>query len=218
MVLQFILAKFKKMAPDTKTDVLPVYDIEQIPAEISDVFENIRSLYVDYFLNTAKKIGGSKCITEAILLNKEGKPIGEGILNSATRVDIFSVDNGLSHIPSAEQLNFDRFFFRLLDAKIQVDPFTWDQLFLVANVAPNNETMLILTNWFNNSFLGEVESGNGNELECIHYMSDPDPSSSVTQLQIDLGTASTAVLFELFKALALAGSTEISISEIPGED
>jgi hypothetical protein len=156
---------------------------------------------------------GKKIITEAVLLNKEGTPIEEGPLRLTMRVDVFEVGKGSNMLPSGQQLNFKPFSFQFDGTTVLIEPFVWDQVTVITNIVPSEPAVNALLVWFREEFKTSIVSGDGGELNCIHFMSEPKAVSEGMMFELDMGTANSSAFLNMLTTLVGAGSTYIVICE-----
>jgi hypothetical protein len=185
-----------------------------LPPQIEEVISEVGELYVSHFMSMLSAFSGKKIITEAVLLDKFGKPIEQGPSHLSMRTDVFEVGRGSIMLPSGEQLNFKPFSFQLVGAAVLIEPFVWDQVAVTANIAPSENVIGSLLAWFSSEFKSDIDSGDGEELNCVHFMSEPKAVSIGMQFELDLGTAETSAFSDLLVTLTSAGSTEIFVSAI----
>jgi hypothetical protein len=78
---------------------------------------------------------------------------------------------------------------------------------------PSERTIESLLIWYRGEFKGDIVSGDGNELKCVHFMSEPKAVSKGMKFELDMGTADVSAFSNLLATLVSAGSTHIVISE-----
>jgi hypothetical protein len=189
--------------------------IDAIPPQIVEVISEVRDLYVSHFVSMLSAFAEKKIITEAILLDKFGKPFEEGTFHLSMRSDVYDVGKkSMGMIASSQQLDFRPFSFQLAGATVHLEPFLWDRASVTANIAPSDKAIGPLLIWFRREFKGDIVSGDGEELNCVHFMSEPKAVSGYLQFELDLGTAKTSAFSDLLATLVSAGSTDIVISAI----
>jgi hypothetical protein len=186
--------------------------MDALPPHIEIVVSQARDLYVSLFLETLAVFSGKKIITEAVYLNKDGKPIGDGPLNLPMRIDVFEVGAGATMIASSRQLGFEPMSFKIGSASVRLEPFTWDYVSVTANIVPGKPAIEPLLKWFGREFNVDEVSGDGGEIKVIHFMSDPKPVPAGMTFELDLGTAEISAFTRMLTALIEAGSTEIVVS------
>jgi hypothetical protein len=127
------------------------------------------------------------------------------------RADVFEAGGGISMIPSSQQLDFGPLSFSLNGTKVLLEPFVWDQFSVTANIIPDEKNSASLANWFQRQFKANIVSGDGKEINCIHYMSALKEIPAGMYFELDLGTANASAFFDLLDTLVSAGSTEIVV-------
>jgi hypothetical protein len=185
--------------------------MDALPPQIEQLVIQARALYVSHYVEFLGSFRGKEIVTEAVMLGKNGLPVGTGALDLPTRADVREISGGFTMIPSGQYLEFKPLKFQLSGATVQLAPFMWDQIEVAANIPPNQQVLDLLTRWFKGAFKEEIEFGKGQALGCIHYMSSPQAYPVGLRFELDLGTADASVFAEMLQALINAGATEIQL-------
>ena len=182
---------------------------------LGDVLDQSRELYVGLFEQAIVDNGNRyDLIIEPDYLTADGNRALEGELQLPTRADLAlqSPDNPpeLIRIDSTRILNFEPFSLDWSGTSISLSPFQWD--YMRIDVAPQTEDIEWepVRAWFLKWF--EERPGTDSPcMNCLHFLSDPEPNDIGYRLYADLGTAPAATIEDLFDAASAMGIEELRI-------
>lgn len=181
---------------------------------LEQLLNQSRDLYLNFFVETVRSMENSaQIVREAILLNAEGEPIGSGRLQLPSRVDVYDPSNEgqLIHIASDKELSFEQFSFTYLDTEIVINSLSWENVEIDTDLTqPKFDDVLL--EWFPSAFNATNQSSENDLCMCIHFTSDPENSKLGSIVEIDLGSASIEVFWELIERIIRMGASAIVIS------
>jgi hypothetical protein len=189
--------------------------------DLAPMLEDIREYYVNHFVDTVNEhtaADDATIVYEAAFCDDKGQIATEGQLDLPARGDLIVVRDGLisdsiqidtEGMVSFEALSFD---WPGNGVKVELSPFQWNWLQLrIYGLQPDTD-WAPLCDWFKRWFR-ENDPADGELLDGIHFMSDPEDVGGCAQLAIDLGTAPIESFQELVDALGPLGADRVEIGQ-----
>jgi hypothetical protein len=184
---------------------------------LEELLEQIREVYYDAFqeaIAERRREGGPDLILEPVLLDEEGEPVREGLLNLPLRGDLFVVHgeelDGCS-VDSTSMLDFEPFSFTVEDEHVPtftLSPFVWDSVEMTLGGLDEEATdWSPLTSWFLAWFADDEDRKEGDLAHVVHGLSDPEMTADGLRLTIDLGSAPVGAFEDLLAAVHMLGAT-----------
>lgn len=184
---------------------------------IGELLDQIRSYYLDRFRDAIEeRESGGNChvIVESPYLDSQGNPSRDGALNLPMRGDIFVVEEDKAttsvQVDTKNMIGFSPVTFQWAQGlQVKMMPFQWNWCPLEISPAKSVEELAPIVEWFErwfeDHFDGDVFSG------AVHFLSDPETSSTDVSLQIDFGSAPVEAFEQLLDSCAAVGVTGVSV-------
>lgn len=187
---------------------------------VSELLDRIRDLYVTPFAAAVEKLArrpGVRVLSEAVLVNDAGEPVGAGPLGLPVRLDLVALkDDQVTDrvaVDSDRLLRFQPARFDWSDGlTVLLRPFWWDSLTVTFQGEVGSVDYGPLVAWYREWF-GEDGEGGGELLGVVHSLSDPEAVDGEVRFTIDLGSAPVEAFEGLLDAVAALGVAEVALGE-----
>lgn len=192
--------------------------------DLTELLEAIRQEYVDRLalaFHEAKATPGARLVSEAVLRDAHGNPVGGGgRLDVPVRVDAVVLgEDGSTETISVDS---DRMIAGFADVAfdwpgglaVALNPFCWDALRLHLPGGSAAMDWEALLTWYAEWFKAD-EDGTGDLLLVVHALTDPEDDAGGTAVQIDLGSAPVGALEDLLDAVAGLDVSRVVLGQPP---
>ena len=185
---------------------------------IGELLDAIRGDYLAGFSELAlayrSKPGVEQVLFESAFRLKNGEVATEGPFSLPLRGDLIVIKEGKVFDSISYEhdrtLSFQPVEFQWATAtSVEIRPFHWDAC-AIRVAAPIPESLAPLCDWFMRWFMGNPEA-NPPFQSAVHFMSDPSYESEELSLVVDLGSAPTVALEELFDCCVKLSATAVLI-------
>lgn len=180
----------------------------------AELLTAIRSTYVNAL---AKTVTEQSAHIEPAYRQADGSLATEGFLSLPCRADLIPKEGEKANQPvmvdSSSQLRFDPITFEVKSTSITISPFGWDWVTLEARGISEGTVTQALKDWFLHWF--DAEDSNEPTSEglygVVHFMSDPEATSTGLRVNIDLGSSPPAAFEDLLFRLSDANASEVHV-------
>ena len=192
--------------------------MDTLPPPVVQLLDHVRELYVDWLAGVTSLPQFEQKKLEAEWVDADGRFLPQGRLQLPFRSDFFASTDGrpesANTVASGEVIRFTPFEFTLFGATIDMNPFTWDDLVVEADLGPGRSSDRVVADWYRIAFVAQP-SKDDRWKHAVHFVSDPQPFHGGIRFEVDLGTAPPGDLTDLLRRLAEAGATHIRLSDEP---
>lgn len=187
-------------------------------ASIEVVLDPARALHLEKFrseLDAASNRYGGRCRAETLRRDGFGLVVRDGVLNLPSRFDLNLRNSGGSVCR-----NFDtsrKPSFRPVDVliddklKLRIFPFSWDDVRITFDTGDDPKRLLRVRLWFLEWFQARFTNSCDGLHGVVHSITGPKHERNLWQIAIDMGSAPTAALVELFHILASRGVSQMTL-------
>lgn len=180
----------------------------------TELLIDIRSVYVDAL---AKAASAQSAVIESAYRLEDGSLATEGSLSLPCRTDLIPKEGENANEPimvdSNSKLRFEAVAFEIQSTKIAMSPFGWDWMTLEVCGIEYETATQTLKEWF----LYWFDTDDKNEptsqglYNVVHFLSDPEITTTGIRVNIDLGSSPTAAFEDLLFRLSDANATEVHV-------
>ena len=181
---------------------------------VGQLLDRVRHTYVET-LAAAVAGAGAGGVAEPLLMDGDGRPVSDGVLQVPCRVDLVVVRDGLAgsqqRVDATRLVEFDEIAFDW-DSGLEVTltPFSWDYVQLDLDALVDHRE---LKTWFEQwCQLEDVrEPGPDGLFGVVHFISDPKRAGSSWRLFVDLGSAPVKAFEQLLDAVERSGARRVRV-------
>ena len=181
----------------------------------TELLTDIRSTYVDVL---AKVVSAQSAHIEPAYRLVDGSLATEGALSLPSRTDLIPREgektNQAVMVDSNSKLGFEPFSFEIQSTTIVISPFGWDWVKLEVRGIDNDTATQTLKEWYLYWF--DINDNNEPTSEglygVVHFLSDPEITSTGLRVNLDLGSAPTSAFEDLLFRLSDANVAEVHVS------
>ncbi len=153
--------------------------------------------------------------TEVVRRDEKGLVIRDGVLNLPSRSDFSCVSpsaSTLRDLNTRKNVDFDPVDLKISDAlELTIFPFSWDQVQISFDTGDDPRRLLRLRLWYLEWFLPRRPLDNGKLKGVLHSLRGPKREGDTWHVCIDMGSAPTEALTELFHVLASRGVSHLTL-------
>jgi len=186
----------------------------QVPDEVMDYFEAVRSSYVRTLEHAIRveieKNPGAHVYQEVMAKT------GDGSYKTCWDIAIEHSDGRMEPVlvDLSVFLPWEHARIRVGNLSVLVEPFLWHVCSIVARPAPPEHTFAALAQWFDRWF--QLDKVPGERFRnAVHWMSDPEIREGHLCLQVDLGTAPADAVLDLLRTIGAMGATSAALYTSP---
>lgn len=186
-------------------------------ASIEVVIDPVRMNHLHEFKAelAASKALGQRCEAEVLRRDEKGSVIRDGVLNLPSRADFACTSDQtttMRDLKSLHSVDFSPVDLQLdTNLELTVFPFSWDEVQISFETGDDPKRLLRLRLWFLEWFQARHTS-EPNELKgVVHSIRGPKHDGNIWHVCIDMGSAPTEALIELFHVLASRGVNKITL-------
>ena len=165
----------------------------------------------------------AKVVSEAALLDQDGRAVREGTLGLPVRIDLILFGDGKPSVErmvdSDRTLDFSPIVFSWKSIReVVVGPFQWDWCQFLVPGGSETTDWSPLTRWYDEWFKEDLPAGERDLLNVVHFLSDPEYDSDGATFFLDLGSAPTPAFRALLDALSECGVAKVIIGQLEPEE
>jgi len=184
---------------------------------ITTVVEPVRALHLKSFeKELAASASGCDGVTaEPIRRDENGQVVRDGVLNLPSRVDFScKLQSGytMSDIKSPKHPDFEPVDLKI-DGKLELTifPFSWDEVQISFETGDDPKRLLRLRLWYLEWFQTRRTKVGSDLSGVVHALRGPKKDGKYWHVCLDMGSAPTAALTELFSVLASRGVDRLTL-------
>jgi|GEM_PF-2224846 len=184
-------------------------------ASIEVVIDPVRTHYLNKIKSElgAYSDSGHSCETETIRRDEQGVIIRDGVLNLPSRADYsyrIGSSKTLRDLHTVQTVDFKPVDVCINDKlDLTIFPFSWGEVQISFNTGDDPKRLLRLRLWFLEWFQTRRTEKDANIHGVVHSLRGPKRDGDTWHVCIDMGTAPTEALTELFHALASRGVNQM---------
>lgn len=180
----------------------------------TELLAAIRSTYVDAL---ARAVAEQSAYVEPAYRHADGSLATEGSLSLPCRADLIPTEGESANqsvmVDSGSQLRFDPLSFEIESTSVTLSPFGWDWVALEARGIDEQAVSRVLKEWFLHWF--DAEDNNEPTPDglygVVHFLSDPETTSTGLRVNIDLGSSPPSAFEDLLFRLSDANASEVHV-------
>ncbi|RVT47486.1 hypothetical protein [Rubrivivax albus] len=153
---------------------------------------------------------------EPALRTSTGELAVDGDFSLPCRVDLVSRGGGQRFSVDSNRLHsFEPIVADIDGMRVEVSPFAWDNVSVAVSGPPSLESAKALCQWFAAWFDPDDDNPASEDgwYEVVHFMSDPTAFGHTTVVTVDLGSATTSAVEDLFTRLLAVGAKKVQLSQ-----
>ena len=187
-------------------------------ASIEVVLDPVRTIYLKKFqteLDAVSRLYGSGCASETLRRDSFGTVVRDGVLNLPSRIDLGpsgKKDDISGDFSSSEMPRFDPVDV-VIDQKLEltISPFCWDNVRISFDTGNNPKRLMRLRLWYLEWLQKRRCTGTEGLKGVVHSISGPRRNGNMWEIAIDMGSAPTEALVEIFHLLASRGVSRMTL-------
>lgn len=182
-----------------------------------ELLDKIRDYYLDRLIEEANAIDSNKgLILEPAIRDSEGNVILEGFFNSGSKVDFAILENNevidSVNVDTEGMVSFNEIIFNWEESlEVVLSPFQWNYCSL--EILGNSVNWKPIEKWYKDWF-EEKPSENGSLFNCVHFISEPEPTNKGQRIYVDFGTAPVLAFEEILDSIIKAGALKVEIGSV----
>ena len=183
---------------------------------LSDLFAEIRSLYVRDFESfvTELKGSGARLVIEPTLRDARGNLSSLDEDPTPVRLDLVSHLEGRAEesltVDTKEMVSFEAIHLDWGGLKVLLNPFQWQMCPILVEAAGTERMIGTIQDWFLRWF-DRHEAEEGGLKGVVHYLSSPEISGEEVTFFVDLGSAPTEALQDLLNSVGSAKGSRLVV-------
>jgi len=186
-------------------------------ASLKVAIDPVRKRHLNKFKTELKAYLAEKhvCETEIIRRDEKGVVIRDGVLNLPSRCDFMCISDDsktLLDIQTVQTVDFKPVDVQVDDKlDLTIFPFSWDEVQISFDTGDDPKRLLRLRLWYLEWFQSRKTENDSGLDGCLHSLRGPKRDGDIWHVCIDMGSAPTEALTELFHVMASRGVNRMTL-------